>query len=59
MQNYSNFQVFYVDDATNRQAIYQLYAHLSDDYPKLKNKVTLLGNDDVIGTIGNRDATIR
>lgn len=57
-QNYSNYRVFMIDDASSDNSTEVLLAELPQ-YPRLNNRIRIIRNPESIGALGNRDSTTR
>ena len=44
-QNYSNFHIFLIDDASTDQTTLQMYSTVSEKYPRLKSHITFIRNN--------------
>ena len=58
-QNYTNFQVFHIDDNSEDETTLRLYAEVADKYPNLKGKVHFLRNKNNVGAFCNKDSGIK
>lgn len=58
-QNYTNFKVYHVDDASTDYTTLKLFAEVSKKYPRLKSRLFFIMNENHIGASANKDATIK
>lgn len=58
-QNYSNFEVIISDDFSDDNSPLLMADIISEGYPRLRNRVTIVKNSQRIGALGNRDITSR
>ena len=58
-QNYTNFQLFYVDDNSPDDTSLRAFASVTDNFPAIKDRVFFLRNSKNIGALANRDSTIK
>ena len=58
-QNYTNFHIVVIDDASNDDSVAGMYAYVSKHTPRLKSRVTFVQNKNGIGAFANKDSGIK
>ena len=57
-QNYSNYRVYMMDDASKDQSVDYILNELPK-YPYVNNRITIIKNSQRIGALANRDLASR
>lgn len=57
-QNYSNYHVYMIDDASTDGSSNSIREEL-EKYPRLRNRITIIKNEISFGALANRDFTTR
>lgn len=57
-QNYSNYHVYMIDDASTDNSANEIVKHLSK-YPRLSNRLSIIKNRKSVGALANRDFITR
>ena len=58
-QNYTNFQVIYIDDASNDNTIENMENYIFSEYPELKEKILIISNIEKLHDRINKDKIIK
>ena len=58
-QNYSNFHIVWIDDASTDNSTAGIYAFINTYTPRLRSRVSLVRNKENIGAFANKDSGIK